>query len=137
MGQKQVKCQQVLSLGTFFPSVLFRAYDSSSSIVYCPLSKCLFLNTFWQLLLAAVNVASSFKLWILVLSWELLSSFNTVFLGPHIQPGVVAHSILPLMTISSPWVLSSSNWLLQPGLFLREASLSGTRFTGFSWLMES
>lgn len=77
-----------------FPSVEFRAYDPSFSVVYCPLSKYLSLDVFLATLVgSSVNVASSFKLWISVLSWKPLSSFNIVFLGPHIQPGVAARLI--------------------------------------------
>lgn len=135
-GQKQVKRQQVLSQGTHF-FLVPRACSPSFSSLLSTLKMSAPQYFLATLVGTSVNVASSFKLWILVLSWEPLFSFNTVFLGSHIQPGVVAHLIPPLMTISTPWVLSTSNWLLQPGLFLRRASLTGTQCIGFSWLLEN
>lgn len=102
-------------------------------MVYCPLSNIYPLMLLATLVGSSFNVASSFKLWISVLSRKPLSSFNIVFLEPHIQPGVAACCLIP----------APNDYLITLGLgrfqlaastrpFLREASLSGTQLAGFS-----
>lgn len=117
-------------------SVEFGTADPLFSMVYCPLSKYLSLDAFWQLLLAPVNISSSFKLRISFLSQKPLSSFNIVFLGPHIQPGVAARCLIPgpndyLITLGPGRFQLAA--LTRP--FLREANLSETQLAGFSSLM--
>lgn len=131
-GQKQVKRQQVLSQGTHF-FLVPRARSPSFSSLLSTLKMSAPQYFLATLVGTSVNVASSFKLWILVLSWEPLSSFNTWISHS-------AWSCCPFDPTSNDYFNTLSSVYFQlaaPTRTFLEESQPDRYSIGFSWLLEN